>query len=285
MKAPTRRPSAYETVIGARTRVPAGRYLAESWQRRDLVRVLAGRELKSNYEMNIVGFAWWLLEPLSLTAVYYVFMEIVSGSGDATHEPNRILFILISLLSYKWLASSLIGAMGSVRANANLITDLYFPRALLPITEVAVGLAHYLVGLLVIPILMLALGVPTSWHLVFLPLVMLVQFIFTLGLSYPMSVWGLNYRNLPGLLSNILRLWFYLSPGIWALSRLEGHPWAQALVKWNPLTGLFESYRGAIFLQRAPGWELAWTAAVGLIAALVGGSYFIRREAQFGKEL
>lgn len=285
MRPPTKRPPAYETVIGARTRIPAGRYLAESWQRRDLVRVLAGRELKSNYEMNIVGFAWWLLEPLSLTAVYYVFMEIVSGGGDETHEPHRILFILISLLSYKWLASSLIGAMGAVRANANLITDLYFPRALLPLTEVAVGLAHYLVGLLVIPILMLILGVGTSWHLIFLPLVMAVQFLFALGLSYPMSVWGLNYRNLPGLLTNILRLWFYLSPGIWALSRLEGHAWAQALVKWNPLTGLFESYRGAIFLHRAPGWELAWTAAVGLLAALVGGGYFIRREAQFGKEL
>lgn len=283
MKPPTARPPAYETVIGARTRIPAGRYLAEAWQRRDLVRVLAGRELKSNYEMNAVGFGWWLLEPLSLTVVYYVFMEIVSGARE--HEPNRLLFILLSLLSYKWLSSALIGAMGSVRANANLITDLYFPRALLPVTEVAVGLAHYLVGLLVVPLVMLVLGVTPSWHLVFLPLVIAVQFIFSLGLSYPMSVWGLNYRNLPGLSANILRLWFYLSPGIWALSRLDDHPLARQVVKYNPLTGLFESYRGAIFTHHAPGWDLAWTALVGLVAMAIGGLYFIRREAQFGKEL
>lgn len=284
MKPSTERSPAYETVIGARTRVPARRYLAEAWQRKDLVRVLAGRELKSNYEMNIIGFAWWLLEPLSLTAVYYIFMEIISTGS--THEPNRILFILISLLSFKWLQSALIGAMGAVRANANLITDLYFPRALLPITEVSVGLVHYLVGLLVIPILMVILGVTPSWHIVFLPLVMAVQFLLALGLSYPMSVWGLNYRNLPGLTSNLLRLWFYLSPGIWALSRLdEGHPVAKRLVGFNPLTGLFESYRGAIFTRHAPGWELAFTAAFGLVAAIIGGAYFMRREAQFGKQL
>lgn len=283
MKPSNPRSSAHETVIGARTRIPAGRYMAESWQRRDLVRVLAGRELKSNYEMNIIGFIWWLLEPLSLTLVYYVLMDIVSGSS--THEPNRLLFILVSLLSYKWLASALIGAMGSVRANANLITDLYFPRALLPITEVSVGLAHFLVGLLVVPLVMLMLGVTPSWHLIFLPLVIAVQFLFAVGLSYPMSVWGLNYRNLPGLTSNILRLWFYMSPGIWALSRLSDHPLASKLIRLNPLTGLFESYRGAIFTRQAPGWDLAWTAAFGLLAAVIGGAYFIRREAQFGKEL
>lgn len=271
------------TVLSASNRVPLRFYARELWQRRDLVRVLAGRELKSQYEMNIIGFLWWLLEPLSLTVVYYVLMEIIAGGGG--HEPHRPLFILISLLSFKWLVSSLTGSMGAVRANANLITDVYFPRSLLPLTEVAVGLAHFGIGLLVIPILMAVLGVTPSWHIVFLPLVIAVQFLLALGLSYPLAVLGLNYRNLPALTANILRLWFYLSPGIWALSRLDAIPWAQRLIHFNPLTGLFEAYRGAIFLHHGPSWDLGYTALVGLLAALLGGAYFVRREADFGKHL
>lgn len=268
------------TKISARQNVPFRYYVRELWERRGLVSVLAGRELKSSYEMNIVGFAWWLLEPLSLTLVYVVIVDFIFNSA----EPAYPLFVLVALLPYKWLSSSLIGSMGVVRANSSLITDVYFPRALLPITEIAVGMAHFAVGLLVVPIFMAIYGIAPTWHLVYLPLVVVIQSVFILGLAYPVSVWGLNYRNLPGLTANILRLWFYLSPGIWALSRVKV-PWHRIIVRLNPLTGLFEGYRGAILSHRAPGWDLAYTAGIGLLAVVLGGWYFMRREPQFGKQL
>ncbi|MGZ7032718.1 MAG: ABC transporter permease, partial [Thermoanaerobaculia bacterium] len=109
-------------------------YARELWNRRHLVRVLAGRDLKGSYEMNIVGFGWWLLEPLSLTIVYYVLINILQGSKTAG-DPTRLLSILIAMLPFKWFTASLIGSMGVVRSNASLVNDIYIPRALLPITQ------------------------------------------------------------------------------------------------------------------------------------------------------
>jgi len=257
-------------------------YVRELWHRRALVPVLAGRELKSTYEMSAVGFAWWLLEPLSMTAVYYVLINILTHRTSS--DPTQFLSILIALLSFKWLTQSLVGSMGVVRANASLVTDVYFPRALLPLTQLVVGLAHFAVGLCIVPVFMLVLGVGPSWTLVWLPVVAGAQFVFMLGLSYPLSVWGLNYRNLPGLISNLLRLWFYLSPGLYTLASVPGGT-ARTIMKFNPLTGIFQGYRGAILTHTSPDWTLVYTTALGLIAVVLGGSYFSRREPHFGKQL
>ena len=257
-------------------------YIRELWQRRTLVRVLASRELKSTYEMNIIGFGWWLLEPLSMTAVYYVLINILTQRGSS--DPTALVSILISLLAYKWLSQSLIGSMGVVRANSSLVTDVYFPRALLPVTQIVIALAHFGVGLLTVPIFLFFAHVGPSWSLLWMPLVMVVQFLFMLGLAYPLSVWGLTYRNLPGLMSNILRLWFYLSPGLYSLASLPAGR-MRTLMMFNPLTGIFEGYRGAILTHRAPGWPLMYTALIGAVTVVFGGWYFTRREPHFGKML
>lgn len=275
------------------TKVSAGqtasvrRYVREAWERRSLVLVLSGRELKSSYEMNLVGFTWWLLEPLSLTLVYVVLFSYILK----TDEPAYPLFVLVALLSFKWLSSALIGAMSTVRKNASLVTDLYFPRALLPFSEVVTELAHFAVGLVILPFFMIGYKIAPSVDLLWLPLVIVVQFLLTLGLSYPLSAWGVNYRNLPGLVGNLLRLWLYLSPALWSLETRVTNPTHRFLVHLNPLTGVFQSYRGAIGLKpagttvthAAPSWDLAYSAGFGIVALALGGWYFIRRESQFGK--
>jgi lipopolysaccharide transport system permease protein len=259
-------------------------YARELWNRRSLIRVLAGRQLKSDYEMNIVGFAWWLLEPLSLTAVYFVLINILqSGSKTSAADPTRLLSILIAMLPFKWFTSSLIGSMGVVRSNASLVNDVYIPRALLPITQLVIGLAHFGVGLLVVPIFMAVVGVGPSWALLWLPVVAAVQFIFMLGLAYIFAVWGLNYRNLPGLMSNLLRLWFYLSPALYTLNKLSGT--YRTIMQFNPLTGIFQGYRGAILTHTGPDWTLLYTAVLGIIITIFAGWFFTRKEPHFGKLL
>jgi ABC-type polysaccharide/polyol phosphate export permease len=258
------------------------KYARELWNRRSLVRVLAGRQLKSEYEMNIVGFAWWLLEPLSLTAVYFVLINILQ-SGRVASDPTRLLSILIAMLPFKWFTQSLIGSMGVVRANASLVNDVYLPRALLPITQLVIGLAHFGVGLLVVPIFMAVLGVGPSWALLWLPVVVAVQFVFMLGIAYIFAVWGLNYRNLPGLTGNLLRLWFYLSPALYTLDKLSGT--SKTIMQFNPLTGIFQGYRGAILTHTAPDWTLLYTAVLGIVITIFAGWFFTRKEPHFGKLL
>jgi ABC-type polysaccharide/polyol phosphate export permease len=257
-------------------------YLREIWERRSLVRVLVRRQLKGSYEMSIVGFAWWMLEPVSLAIVYYVLFTFIFHKS----QPYYILILLVALLPNKWLSSTVVQSMGTVRANVTLVTDVYFPRALLPITEATVGLAHFGVGLLILPLVMLAYRTWGGLYILLLPIVVAVQLLFMVGLAYPMSVWGLSYRNLPGVMNNLLRLWFYLSPGIWTLELIANR---RALIRTavllNPLTGLFESYRRVLIQGRLPGLELLWTAIVGSVLFFCGLFYFSRREGRFGKML
>lgn len=280
-EAPAREP--HTTRISATQVVSLRFYLRELWRRRGLVRTLAGRELKRDYEMNLVGFAWWLLEPLSLTLVYVIVVDLIFRRGGEAYP----LFIVLGVLPWKWLSSTIIGAMGVVRGNANLITDVYFPRALLPAVKIVTGLAHFSVGLLIIPFFVLGFelagtDIGVTWHLAWLPAVVAVQFLFTLGLSFPLAVWGLHYRNLAGVMQNLMRLWFYLTPIIWSMDRLE-NPAYRLVARLNPITGIIESYRGAILYHRSPDWTLAYTLGISLVTVLAGSAYFVRREAQFGK--
>jgi ABC-type polysaccharide/polyol phosphate export permease len=228
--------------------------------------------------MNVIGFAWWLAEPLTLTLVYVFIVQIAFKSA----VPDYALFVISALLPFKWLSSALIGSIGTVRLNGQLVTDVYFPRALLPLVENVVGLAHFAVGLAVIPVFMFAYGRPPTIHMLWLPLVLGTQFLLILAFAYPMSVWGLHFRNVQNLSGNILRLWFYASPGIWSLSQLDNESIIR-IVKLNPLTGLFLSYHAVFYDGKAPGWELAYTAGFSLLVLVWGFRYYIRREAQFGK--
>jgi len=286
-------------VENARKIVGFREYIKEMWHRRGLVRVLAGRQLKSQYELNVVGFAWWLAEPLSLAAVYYVLVAVLTKRQDHVY----ILVVLISLLSFKWFQQSVIQSMNTVRGNASLVTDIYFPRALLPITETMIGLAHFGVGLCIVPIFMLFLGVGPTPNLIWLPVIVAVQLIFNLGAAYPMAVWGLRYRNLPNLMGNIIRLWFYLSPALYELTRFSNGT-VKFIMELNPLTGLFESYRRAFalagfmptkdcprckavphYFAGAPHPALLWTFVLGCVMLVLGAWYFTRKETQFGKEI
>lgn len=259
------------------TRPSLGRYIRDTWDRRRLVKVLAVRSLKGMYEMNVVGFAWWILEPLSMSLMYYfVFTHIF-------HRSRPVASLLAAVLPYKWLSQSLVQAMGTVRGNASLL-DVYFPRSLLPAADTLVGLAHFAVGLFVLPPFMAIYGHWGGAHLVWLPLIMCVQLVFTLGLAFPLSVWGISYRNLPGVVNNLLRLWFYLSPGIWTLEFIDDRSQLfKNIVRANPLTGLFEAYRGALIEGRPPGIEFAWTATVAAVLFVTSFWYFSRREPNFAK--
>jgi ABC-type polysaccharide/polyol phosphate export permease len=276
------RPNDAVVIESARRTVSLPTYVREAWERRRLVRVLAARQLRSTYEINIVGFAWWLLEPLSLALVYYALFTFIFRRN----QPHYLLTLLVALLPFKWLSQTTTQSMGTIRGNAALILDVYFPRALLPVTEAVVGLAHFGVALLVLPLTMLAYRTWGGIHIVWLPVIAAVQLVLIMGIAFPMSVWGIGYRNLPGVVSNALRLWFYLSPGIWTLELVEKRRLLIRTLVWlNPLTGLLDGYRRALIEGRPPGLTLAWTAivAVGLFAG--GLAYFVRREGQFGKML
>jgi len=268
--------------VSATESTKVGGYLRDVLRHRTLIRVLVGRELKGAHEFNLVGFAWWLLEPLSFAAVYFTLIVVIFGNSSKAY----LLTVFVALLAYKWLVKTVTGSIGTVRNNAGLVANVFFPRAFLPIAELMVGFAHYLVGLLIVPIFMLYYGLKDQWSLtpaiLWLPAVIAVQFVFMLGLAFPAAAFGIHFKNVRKLSGNLMRLWFYLSPGLWALDRLTD-PTARTLARLNPLTGIFESYRQVVTLGEAPIVDLWYSLGFGIVALVLGGWVFIRKERQFGK--
>ena len=266
-----------ETVENVPRLASYGGYIKETWDRRGLIRVLASRKLKANYEMSLMGFIWWIFEPLSLALVYFVLFGVIFNG----REPDFIVHLLAALLPYKWLRQTILQSMNTVSANANLVQDIYFPRALLPLTDLTVGLSHFGIALLIMPPLMLLHGVPFTWNILLLPVCVLVTGILALAFAYPAAVWGLYFQNLSNFSGNFIRLWFYLSPSVWDISRApERWHW---LIRLNPLTGIFEGYRSVFLGRELHLADLAYSAGFGLVVLFFGSYYFTRRESQFGK--
>lgn len=254
-----------------------GAYIRETWERRSLIRVLASRKLKANYEMTLVGFAWWIFEPLSLAMVYFVLFNIISNRG-----PAFMVLLLSALLPYKWLRQTILQSMNTVTANANLVSDIYFPRALLPMSDLFVGASHFGVALLIMPPLMLVFGYPFTAKILLLPVIVAIEAVLALGFAYPAAVWGLYFQNLSNFSGNFIRMWFYLSPSVWTLDQIDNERF-HLLIRLNPLTGLFEGYRSVFLGDPLHLADLAITLAWAVVLFLVGSYYFTRRESQFGK--
>lgn len=264
--------------VSATEGTKVGPYLRDVWEHRGLLRVLIGRDLKGAHEMNIVGFFWWLLEPLSYAMVYFVLIDVIFGRGT----PAFPLFAIIALLPYKWMVRSITGSIGTVNNNAGLVGNVFFPRAFLPLAEVTVGLANYSVGLLIIPGFMLYYRIAPTLDTLWLPVVIAVQYTFLLGIAFPAAAIGIHFKNVRRLTGNLMRLWFYLSPGIWALSEIDDERLRQ-LIRFNPLTGIFESYHNVIMFGEPPDPFLWYTLGLGLVGLMIGGVFFVRKERQFGK--
>lgn len=266
-----------ETVENVPRLASYGGYIKETWERRGLVRVLASRKLKANYEMTLVGFAWWIFEPLSLAMVYFVLFNIISNRG-----PAFMVLLLSALLPYKWLRQTIISSMNTVSANANLVQDIYFPRALLPMTDLAVGASHFGIALLLMPPLMAVFGYPFTAKMFLLPVIILIEAVLALGFAYPAAVWGLYFQNLSNFTGNFIRMWFYLSPSVWTLEEID-NPTFRVLIRINPLTGLFEGYRSVFLGAPLHLVDLGITLVWAVVLFLIGSYYFTRRESQFGK--
>jgi ABC-type polysaccharide/polyol phosphate export permease len=211
-----------------------------------LIQSLVGRELKARYRGSLLGFFWSFVNPLLLLLTYgLVFTYMLPVSRSEGTEPY-FLFLFCGILPWTWFNSSLLEASGVLIAGGNLIKKVLFPAEVLPVVCVLSNLAHFLLGL---PILLLFLLL--SGHLgpsaLWLPLPLLAQLVFTLGLALSVSALTVHFRDIQNILSHVLHLWFFASPVLYAYgdSAIPGS--LRALLRLNPMTHLLVAYQEALF--------------------------------------
>jgi len=270
-----------------------GEAVEEITSRRRLVRYLVQADIRKKGADTFFGNLWWVLDPLLQMGVYVVFVSLILS----VKTPDYPLFVLSAILPWKWFTSSLNDASQSVINQGSLIRQIQFPKLVLPVAATSAAVVGFAFGIIPLVGIMLLYPHRLSLFVLLIPVVAFVQYVFTLGLSFFVGAVNVFFRDLGNVLRHALRLWFYLSPGLYAMSVLDdsatfrANPILRTIAHANPFATLFEAYRAVIYGKaetppHLPDFQsLGMLLVASLVLLAVGTIVFKRLEPSFAKVL
>lgn len=246
----------------------------------DLLRVLVDRDMKLLYKRSALGIAWTLINPLLQLAVFsFVFRSVIP-----INIPQFSSFAFSGLLIWTWSQTALFQATGLITSNKALIRQPNFPTAILPVVTTMTGLIHFLLALPVLIIFLAVDGIRPSSTLFLLPLLMVIQFVLTVGLAYPLAAINVTFRDTQHTLGVLLQMLFYLTPIFYDLNSVPKE--FQPFYQLNPMVPLLEAYRAILLKGTQPDWQaLLIVSLVVAVILPIGLAIFRRQSNTFVEEL
>ena len=246
----------------------------------DLLRVLVDRDMKLLYKRSALGIAWTLINPLLQLAVFsFVFRTVIP-----INIPRYSSFAFSGLLIWTWSQTALFQATGLITSNKALIRQPNFPTAILPVVTTMTGLIHFLLALPVLIIFLAVDGVQPSSVLFVLPLLMVIQFVLTVGFAYPLAALNVTFRDTQHTLGVLLQMLFYLTPIFYDLNSVPKE--FQPFYQLNPMVPLIEAYRAILLKGTQPDWQVLLIVSLAVAVILpIGLAIFRRQSNTFVEEL
>ncbi len=265
--------------------------LKELYKYRVLIQNLVSRELKARYRGTVLGFLWSFFNPLLLMIVYTLVFGFIIQPRDPAFEGNPLiyaLFLFCGVLPWTWFSSSSLESANVLMVQGNLIKKILFPAEVLPIVVVTSNFVHFVFGLPILFLFALIMLKKFTVYLLFLPLVILVQFVFSLGFSLLVSSLTVHFRDIKDILANLLTFWFFASPIIYPMTfiTIKENRWLQILLSLNPMTHIMQGYQNCVFFGEMIRWRrLGVTFLVSLVLFFIGYSIFNRLRDSFPEEV
>jgi len=259
--------------------------LAQLPRYRGLIQSLVARELKARYRGSVLGFFWSFINPLLLLLIYtFVFKYVMPAQPEGT-DPYP-LFMFCGLLPWTWFSASLIESSGVLISGGNLIKKVLFPAEILPIVTVTANMVHFCLALPILVFFLIWFRAPlTVFELAWFPVVVLVQYVFTLGCALILSALTVHFRDIRDILANLLTLWFFATPIIYSYKAAPDL--ARRFMNLNPFAHLAISYQEILFFP-GPFGHWKWLVALGVASAaffLFGYFVFDRLRDSFAEEV
>ncbi len=250
----------------------------ELWQYRGLLYFLTWRDVKVKYKQTTLGISWAIIQPVLNTVIF----TIVFGRFIGVRTPGNVayeIFAFSSMLMWAFFATGLNSASSSVVGNANLISKVYFPRLIVPVSGVAGALPDFVVGFVVLLAVMPFYGIMPGVTILLTPLFLLLAILTALGVGIWLAALTARYRDFRYVLPFLVQFWFFASPVAYSSAHIT-QPW-RTLYGLNPMTGVIEGFRWAVLGQRPPLAMLALSVMVALFFLVTGLFYFRRVEKTF----
>jgi homopolymeric O-antigen transport system permease protein len=256
--------------------------LANLWHRRELLWNMTVRHLRGQYKQSILGYAWALVMPLSqMLIMTFVFSTIIRIE---TPGVPYALFLFVGLLPWNFFSSSLSAGTDSVVGASSLVTKVYFPREILPASAIFTKVFDLIFASIILVALMVYYGHTPTETVLWVPLLFLIQFLFTLGLTLPLAALNLFFHDVRYLVGVALTLWFYLTPILYPIDIVPAK--YQWLFDLNPMSLFINAYRRVLLQGESPDFgKMFLGLGISLVTLLIGYYLFKKMEPGFADRI
>jgi len=247
---------------------------------RELLKNNVKKEIRGRYKKSVLGVLWTFLNPLLQLAVYaFIFPLILK-----TTQEYYVIFVCVGLIPWTFFTATISQSTWAVIGNGNIVKKVFFPREILPISVVTSAMVNFLISTIIIIAFCMFYGLGLTKYIIFYPLVLVVQYIFQLGISFILSAVTVYFRDLEHFVQIALMLLFYVTPIVYSG---ENIPEAfKFIINFNPMAHIIEGYRNIFYKQLRPDLSSLGTVLIlSIIICIIGYFMFKKLQKGFAEEL
>lgn len=248
--------------------------LRELWEYRELLYFLTWRQVIVRYKQTAVGIAWALIQPIASTIVMTIVFSLILkvDTGDIPYP----VFVLSGLIYWRYFSQGLIGAGQSLVNNSALVSKVYFPRLIIPISNTLSPIIDFLLSFLILIVTMIIFGTTIPAQIILAPLFIGMAFLTALAVSLWFSAVNVKYRDVNHIIPFVLQIWMYVTPIMYPISTVpEGL--VRTIYRLNPMVGVIEGAQWSMIGSAAPDMGTMLLSFIGVVLLLVGGIIFFNR--------
>ena len=252
----------------------------ELYQYRELLKSNVKKEIRGKYKGSFLGIIWSFVNPLLTVLVYAIIFPYILKQD----QPNYLIFLIVAIIPWNFFTTVLNQGSTTVLVNGNIIKKVYFPREILPISIVVSGLVNFLISCIIILLFVLFGGLGFSIYLLYLPIIILIQFMMSLGFVFVLSAINEYVRDVEYIVNFVLTLLFYATPILYDASLIPAR--LQWILNLNPMKHLIEAYRAIFYYQQSPNLVgLLSLLCIGFGVMILGYVIFKALEKGFAEEV
>lgn len=248
-------------------------HLGELWLHRELLYYLTWRDLKLRYKQTVLGALWAVVQPLMMMVVFtFVFGKFAKVPSDGLPYP---IFAYVALVPWNFFSGALGRCVGSLVGNAGIISKVYFPRLIVPLSSTFGGFLDFGIAFIILVAMMVWFGFTPGWAVVTVPLFLLLALMTALAVGLWLTALNVKFRDVSHGISFALQLWMYATPVAYPVS-LVPEKW-RYLYTLNPMVTVIQGFRWALLGAEMPDFGVSAVSIAGVFAVLYGGMVYFKR--------
>ncbi len=255
-------------------------YFKEIFKYSEFLKSNVKKEIRGKYKGSFLGVLWSFINPLLSVVVYAIVFHYIMRFNIE----HYLIYLIAGIIPWTFFTTSINSGMNSILFNANIIKKVYFPREILPISSVTSGLVNFIISCIIILIFAIFSGVGIGFSLLFLPIVVIIQYIFTLGIVFVLSAIEIYVKDIEHIVNFIISMLFYVTPILYTPEYVPER--MRFILQLNPMAYIIEAYHDIFYYKQIPNmYNLGIIFIISMLIFVLGHKVFRRLQKGFAEEV